>query len=214
MIYFQPPFSLTVKTPIGKLFLKSVRKHFTISNPLYKVLNFRCLKISYCCMNNIKSEITAINRRITSDNSDHQAEKLCNCRSKVIPCPLDGKCLVTNLVYRADIKTSEEDHRIYVGTSGNSFKERYTGHKTTFKHKKKKNSTELSKYFWKLKDQGKSPEIKWSVVRKISSKTTLRSGCNLCNTERYEIARADKNKLLNIRNERKRICPHYAKQFF
>ena len=29
IIYFQPPFSLTVKTPIGKLFLKLVKKHFT-----------------------------------------------------------------------------------------------------------------------------------------------------------------------------------------
>ena len=124
-------------------------------------------------MSNIKSEITANNRRITSSNSDHQPEKLCNCRSKVLPCPLDNKCLTSNIVYRADIKTSDGDHKIYIGTSGNSFKERYTGHKTTFKHEKKKNTTELSKYFWKIKDQGKLPEITWSIVRKISGKTSL-----------------------------------------
>ena len=214
IIYFQPPFSLTIKTPIGKLFLKLVKKHFTESNPLSKILNFRCLKLSYCCMNNIKSEITANNRRLTSSNSDHQPEKLCNCRSRTVPCPLDKKCLTSNIVYRADIKTNDNDHKIYIGTSGNSFKERYAGHKTTFKHKQKKNSTELSKYFWKLTDEGKSPQIEWSIVRKIIGKASLRSGCNLCNTERYEIARAEKDKLLNIRNERKRICPHYAKQFF
>ena len=103
---------------------------------------------------------------------------------------------------------------VYIGTSGNSFKERYTGHKTTFKHAKKKNTTELSKYYWKLKDQGKSPNIKWSIVKKINSGFNMKNGCNLCNTERYEIANADREKLLNSRNERKRVCPHYAKKYF
>ena len=214
IIYFQPPFSLTIKTPIGKLFLKLVKKHFSTDNPLHKVLNFRCLKLSYCCLNNIKAEIAANNRRVRSGNSEKMDQKFCNCRSKTDPCPLDKKCLTTNLVYRADIQSSEQDHRIYIGTSGNSFKERFTGHKTTLKHKRKKNTTELSKYYWKLKEEGKSLEIKWSIVRKINAAYSLRNGCTLCNTERYQIARVAKEKLLNVRNERKRVCPHYAKKFF
>ena len=214
IIYFQPPFSLAVKTPIGRLFLKLVKKHFTKNHPLYKILNFRCLKISYCCLNNIKSEIAAHNRRVRSKDTEQIAEKLCNCRSKKDPCPLEGKCLTSNLVYKADITTQEGDHMIYLGTSGNTFKERYTGHKTTFKHERKKNTTELSKYFWSLKDQGKTPHIKWSIAKKINSGFNLKNGCTLCNTERYEIASADKQKLLNTRNERKRVCPHYAKKYF
>ena len=214
IIYFQPPFCLSVKTPIGRLFLKLVKKHFTKDSPLHKILNVKCLKLSYCCLGNIKSEITGNNRRIRTGNSDQLTEKSCNCRSKVEPCPLNGKCQTSNLVYRADIRSDDTDHRIYIGTTGNTFKQRYTGHKTTFKHKKKQNTTELSKYYWKLRDEGKTPTISWSVVRKVNSKFNLRNGCTLCNTERYEIARANKHKLLNVRNERKRICPHYASYFF
>ena len=127
---------------------------------------------------------------------------------------MDGKCLTSNLVYRADITTTEGDHKIYIGTSGNTFKERYTGHKTTFKYKTKRNTTELSKFYWKLRDEGKTPDIKGNIVTQINSGFSLRNGCTLCNTERYEIARAERDKLLNTRNERKRVCPHYAKKFF
>ena len=51
-------------------------------------------------------------------------------------------------------------------------------------------------------------------MRKIHPRFNLRNGCTLCNTERYEIAKFDKQKLLNTRNERKRSCPHYAKKYF
>ena len=132
IIYFQPPFSLAVKTPIGKIFLKLVKKHFTTANPLQKILNAKSLKISYCCMSNAKSEITSYNKQLLSNKATPQ-DKTCNCRSKVDPCPLQGYCLTNNLVYRADITTKEGDHKIYIGTSGNSFKERYNGHTTTLK---------------------------------------------------------------------------------
>ena len=213
IIYFKPPFSLDVKTPIGRLFLKLVKKHFTPDHPLYKILNFRCLKISYWCLDNIKTEITANNRKLTKKNKKEDT-KLCNCKSKTEPCPLGNKCLSSNLVYRADITTKEGDHKIYIGTTGNTFKQRYTGHKTTLKHIGKKNTTELSKFYWKMKEENKTPEIKWSIVRQINAGFSLRNGCTLCNTERYEIAKAEKDKLLNTRNERKRACPHYASKFF
>lgn len=214
IIYFQPPFSLAVKTPIGKRFLHLVKKHFTPNHPLYKILNHRCLKISYCCMNNIKNEITSCNKRLRSDTSGADTTRLCNCRSKEDPCPLGGKCLLSNIVYRADIETKEGDHKIYIGTAGNTFKERHGGHKSSMKHRAKRNTTELSKAYWTLKDEGKTPVIKWSVVKQVKTKYNLKRGCTLCNTERYEIARANKDKLLNKRNERKRVCPHYTSSFF
>ena len=214
IIYFQPPFSHAVKTPIGRLFLKLVKKHFKKDNSLYKILNEKCLKLSYCCEKNIKSEIAAHNRKIRSSTTELPAKKLCNCRSKGDPCPLDGKCQLSNLVYSADIQSCDSDHKIYLGTTGTTFKERYANHKSSFRHKKKQYSTELSKYYWKLKDEGKNPSIKWSVVRRIKCNFDVRSGCSLCSTERYELARANKDKLLNVRNERKRICPHYASLYF
>ena len=41
----------------------------------------------------------------------------------------------------------------YIGLAKNAFKERFNGHKTTFKHTIKRNSTELSKHIWNLKYQ-------------------------------------------------------------
>ena len=213
IIYFQPPFSNQVKTPIGRLFLNLVKKHFNASHPLHKILNHRCLKISYCCLNNIKSEITSHNQTLRNANDGPENKNLCNCRKKD-GCPVDGKCLKTNVVYRADIRTTEGDHGIYLGTTGNIFKERYGGHKTTLKYKSKRNTTELSNFYWKLKEEGKHPDIKWSIVTEIKSGYSLKNGCTLCNTERYMIARAKEKEILNKRNERKRACPHYAKKFF
>jgi hypothetical protein len=212
IIYFQPPFSLAVRTPVGKQFLNLVKRHFTPDHPLHKILNHRCLKISYSCMGNIKSEIATHNKRLMNSEADERNG--CNCNPSSGPCPLKGKCLSTSVIYQADIRTAEGDHMIYIGTTGNTFKERYGGHKTSFKNVKKRNTTELSKFYWQLKDQGKTPEIQWSILRHASSKKSARNGCILCNTERYELANADEKKLLNKRNERKRICPHHSSEFF
>ena len=129
-------------------------------------------------MKNAKSEITSHNKQLLASKTTPQ-DKTCNCRSKANPCPLQGYCLTDNLVYKAEITTEEGDHKIYIGTSGNAFKERYNGHKTTLKNRKKINTTELSKYFWKLKDEGKTPTIKWSIVNKIKNKINIKSGCTL-----------------------------------
>ena len=214
IIYFQPPFSLNVKTPIGRQFLNLVKRHFTPDHPLYKILNYRCLKISYVCMSNIKTEITSNNKRLLNFETDGKNNRSCNCSSASGPCPLHGKCLQSSVVYQADITTAEGDHKVYIGTTGNTFKERYTGHKSSFKHRTKRHTTELSNYYWDLKDQGKTPIIKWSVIRHASSARTRRSGCTLCNTERYKIASADREKLLNKRTERKRLCPHHTNEYF
>ena len=135
-------------------------------------------------------------------------------RGKPEDCPLKGQCLKRNLVYKAEIETTGGDNKIYIGTTGSDFKERYRNHKTSLTNEKKSKSTELSKHYWKLKKEGKTPTIKWSIVTEIRSKYSLKNGCTLCNTERYSIAYADKRKLLNKRNERKRVCPHYTSSFF
>ncbi|MEC8567562.1 MAG: hypothetical protein VXY56_04630, partial [Pseudomonadota bacterium] len=213
LIYFQPPFSKEVKTPIGRLFLSLVKKHFHSEHPLYKILNEKCLKISYCCINNIKSEIASHNRSLLNSKQADVSGKTCNCQKKN-ECPLEGNCLVSNVVYKAEITTKEGDKGVYIGTTGNSFKERFRGHKSSFRTSSRRYSTELSKFYWKLSDEGKSPTIEWSIISKVKSKYSHKNGCTLCNTERYNIALADKEDLLNKRNERKRNCPHYSNMYF
>jgi hypothetical protein len=214
IIYFQPPFSLDVKTQIGRKFLKLVRTHFTEKHSLHKILNPRCLKISYCCLPNVKKEITSCNRRILAA-AEAEDPRSCNCRKKEA-CPLDGQCLKSNVVYMAEMKTdkNQDQSKIYIGSAGNTFKERYNGHKSSLNHKTKRNTTELSKWYWNEKEKGNTPEIKWTILHQTKAKYNLKNGCTLCNMERLEIARANKEKLLNKRNELKRVCPHYKKKFF
>jgi hypothetical protein len=42
-----------------------------------------------------------------------------------------------------------------VGLTENEFKTRYTNHKASFNNYEKRNSTELSKYIWNLKNNNK-----------------------------------------------------------
>ena len=42
--YFNPPFSMNVKSKIGADFLQLIRKHFPKSNPLSKVINTNTVK--------------------------------------------------------------------------------------------------------------------------------------------------------------------------
>ena len=51
------------------------------------------------------------------------------------------------------------------------FKERFGNHTRNLKHPKYRNSAELSKYIWKLKDADIPPVIEWSIVTKVLSKT-------------------------------------------
>ena len=49
VIWFNPPFSLNVKTNVGKTFLRLVKRHFPKENPLHKILNKNTLKVSCSC---------------------------------------------------------------------------------------------------------------------------------------------------------------------
>ena len=63
IILFNSPFSLTVKTNIGKLFLKMLKKNFPNSNPFLEIFN-KNMKISYSCTRNMKLIISSHNREI------------------------------------------------------------------------------------------------------------------------------------------------------
>ena len=53
VIWLNPPYSQNVKTNIGKLFIKFVRKQFPKNNKHHKILNLNTLKLSYCCTTNV-----------------------------------------------------------------------------------------------------------------------------------------------------------------
>ena len=99
IIWFIPPFSLSVKTNIGKLFFKILKKHFPKVNPLSRIFNKNSIKISYSCTRNIKSIISSHNKQILTPKNKQVG---CNCRVKN-SCLLDNKCLTSQLIYQDDV---------------------------------------------------------------------------------------------------------------
>ena len=136
-------------------------KHFPKTNKLCKIFNNNTVKISYSCMRNMGSIISAHNQRwLTPNNSSFG----CNCRNKS-NCPLEEKCLTPKVIYQADVTNDVDDeYKFYYGLTETSFKERFRNHTKSFNHRQYQNETELSKYIWTLKHQNKTPTIKWEII--------------------------------------------------
>ena len=210
VIFFNPPFCKTVATGIGRSFLDMVDRNFGINHPYHKIFNRKTLKISYSCMPNVKSRIMAHNRRILQEMETSE-ERSCNCRNKN-NCPVSNKCLTTNIVYKATV-TSSNEVKCYVGSSGLSFKDRYTKHKHSFSHRDKRNVTVLANYIWKLKDNNTDFTLKWEILSRTKNKYNERNGCKLCNMEKIEISNLNSNESLNARTELQSGCIHYRNMF-
>ena len=84
VIWFNPPFSKNVKTNIARSFLHLVDTHFPAGHKLHKIFNRNTVKVSYSCMNNVRSIITSYNTRIIR-KSQTQVTSVdnCNCRKTV-----------------------------------------------------------------------------------------------------------------------------------
>ena len=89
--------------------------------------------------------------------------------------------------------------------------ERFGNHKRDFKHPKYRNSTELSKYIWKLKDANLSVVTEWSIVRKVLPKTQS-NFCKLFLFEKFYIIKSlNGPNLLNKKSELVNACRHQSK---
>lgn len=208
VIWFNPPFNSSVETNIGKIFLNLIKKHFPKSNRLHKVFNRNTLKISYSCTPNMSNIVKQHNNKILNDN-EMRTVRPCNCRDKS-NCPLNGECLVTNIIYEAEVTTSEK-RMVYYGTSESEFKYRYNNHTKSFRHVKYKNDSELSKVVWELKESNTDFTMKWSIARRAVPYRCGSHHCDLCLSEKACIIRAHSKELLNKRNELISKCRHRNK---
>ena len=95
-------------------------------------------------------------------STTEKLDRLCYCRNKE-NCPLDGKCLQTCIIYKADGITKKDSH-IYYGASAGEFKSRYTNHTNSSRHRHHRQDTELLKHIWKLQDKGIKFNVKCSVA--------------------------------------------------
>ena len=206
IIWFNPPYSKSVKTNIGKTFLQLLSKHFPPNNKMHKIFNENTVKISYSCMRNISSIISSHNRNILYPKPKTFG---CNCRNKN-DCPLNGECLTPKVIYRADIISNNES-KFYIGLSETTFKEHFRNHNKDFKYAKYENSTELAKYVWSLKNSNDNYTINWKILSKVYSNAN-NNACHLCLTEKLMIIEAiNDNGILNKKSEFVSKCRHINK---
>ena len=69
IIWFKTPYSLNVRTNLGKLFLKLLDCHFPRAHKFYKMLNRKTVKTSYCCMKYMGSIISSHNKQVLQPRS-------------------------------------------------------------------------------------------------------------------------------------------------
>ena len=136
MNWFNPPFSKSVVTKIGKTFLRLIDKHFPPHHKLHKLFNRNSVKISYRCMANVKSIINKHNKTVL-DPPTSNSERTCNCINRE-KCPLQQKCLTNNIMYKATITSNQDNyhHKIYYGITETKFKQRYANYIKSFRHGK------------------------------------------------------------------------------
>ena len=222
IIWYNPPYSKSVSTNLGRKFLKLLDKCFPPGHKLRKILNKNTVKLSYSCMDSTMKIIDSHNKRIlrayqktnNSNNgafTDTTATKTCNCRKKD-ECPLSGSCLQPAVIYQAKVTRKDNNTtESYVGLTANEFKTRYRNHVASFRNARSRNSTELSKHIWSLKDNNVDYTITWSIIARAKPYNSASKRCNLCLLEKYIITCHRELCSLNKRNELTSSCRHRRK---
>ena len=209
VLWYNPPYSKNVKTNLAQNFLQLIDKHFPPNNKLNKLFNRHTVRVSYSCNENMRTFISRHNKTILK-NQDRQNKtnetRDCNCRQNR-QCPIEGKCLQTNVVYKADITTTDNnDTKTYIGVTSNDFKTRYRNHCKSINNIKYRNETELSKHIWQIKENGRSYEVKWGIIKQFTTPVNSKK-CYLCLEEKLLILKSRK-KLLNKRSDLFNTCRH------
>ena len=208
IIWFNPPFSTNVCTNVGRKFFALLDKHFPKHHRLHRIINRNTVKMSYSCMQNVGNVIQSSNKSVLENQNDSVLDtRTCNCRNKP-SCPLNGKCLTPSVIYEATLNTSNESHE-YIGLTEGPFKDRYNNHNQAFKHSKYRNSTELSKKVWDMKDSNKSYNISWRILQQARAYKGGGRTCDLCVSEKLHILKNPDS--LNKRSELVSKCRHARK---
>ena len=99
----------------------------------------------------------------------------------------------------------------YFDIAETSFKGRFRSHTRDFRHKRYVNSTEISTYMWKLKEEKITANIKWNIMSIVHG--TPKGGvCKLCLTEKLWLLKHFNYKyLLNKKSEFISKCRHKNK---
>ena len=196
IIYYNPPFSLGVKTNIGKEFLRLLRTHFHRNHKFHKLFNKNNVKLSYSCTRNIASILSSHNKSIVRVPPPDVTRE-CNCVDRE-QCPMGNKCLSQNIFYEGVVTErpvgEEKDYR---GLTSGIWKKRYAVHKQGMNFRKHSKACELTKHVWEIKDRNNTFDIKWKILETVRGQF-VGGVCKLCTTETMLInEHPDKSRLLN-----------------
>ena len=133
----------------------------------------------------------------------------CNCRGGPASCPVQGRCQTESVVYRATVnETTTGKTETYTRGTGNTFKERFYGHRSDTRHQGNRHNTCLADHIWCLKEQGKVFETKWSLVERASPFNPTTRKCGVCLKEKSHILYNRTGASLNNRNDIFNTCRH------
>ena len=233
--WYNPPYSKTVKTKVGKKFLRLIDSCFPPGHPLHKTINRSTVKLSYRTMPSLGKIIAGHNRKVLAaapggaggggdegggggggGGSGHgaggaggavPAAPKCNCRRK--PCPMEGeRCRESEVVYQTTVTGEDTSVESYCGLSATEWKLRYANHTASFKHPSKRSETTLSKHVWKLKDDKIGYSIGWKILAKGRPYSPSSDCCRLCLKEKYFLMHKPELGTLNKRQEFFYSCRH------
>ena len=115
-------------------------------------LNRNTVNVSYSCMPNIRQIITPHNKSVLQTNTPDQLKQ---CNWKKNPCPLNGSCFTTAVVYQAIItRNDNQKEETYIGLTEGTFKSIYIVPVIicvilgTSKHKLNSTTLSQSQYIW------------------------------------------------------------------
>ena len=129
---------------------------------------------------------------------------------KLGPERVNGNSLQSSVIYQATTKRHDTSET-YKGLTENDFKTRYRNHIASFCLAKHRNSIELSKHIWALKDSNIDHSISWHIISSHSSYNSSSKRCNLCLREKLLIICGPDLLSLNKRNELVFSCHHRNK---
>jgi hypothetical protein len=202
--WFNPPYNLNVTTNIGAMFLKLIDSSFPQGHPLRQICNRNTIKLSYRCTPNMSSTISARNAKILK--APEPNTRTCNCTKNNI-CPVEGKCLTENVIYKATVTENDNTVNTYTGLTSNTFKARLGSHKHSFKHIDA-NQTTLSNYIHELIKKNIQYTLQWEIVDQAKPFNPVTGICALCTREKFYITFKPPWATLNHRSEIFASCRH------
>ena len=214
VLWFTPPWNHEVSTNVGKIFFRLLEESFRDSE-LKCLFNKNSVKLGFSTTRNFQQIINSHNKRLLK-RKERERTANCNCRI-VEDCPLEGNCLQYDVIYKAKVKevnVSGDGATLgeYLGCT-NNFKTRYRNHKKSLNLEIHKNESDLSKFVWRMRQEGRNISVKWEVVRRVPSYKSGGKYCCLCALEKVMILKENETnvKLLNGRIEVCKKCPHQVK---